>query len=927
MIECPYCHSTTRQNKAGKTKAGVQRYRCKHCNRSYLPNRKRRNDPTVVQELAAEARLDGTGPQPAADDLQTVPQTETPDLAVDAPPASDGPETAAVDLEVSPQIETPELAIEARLDGDDAQSVVPDLPADDQIETRELDIGTELNGGDPQPAVSDVQTAPQTETRLDDNNPQLAALDPQAVPQKETPALTNQPVVYPIVRIRSTSEEATLQSNPSSTSIALPVAQPLVVPFPVEKEPRFLARVVGAKTISNAWGWLPEIVLLESLGLLILAWAFVKAQAVTESAQLFFWIGLAVMILPVAFRLASAEPSRRERLALVILLSMSLYLVKVMHSPIAFTFPDELSHMRNVTEILETHRLFQENPVQPVTAFYPGLPTLTSTLSSLSGLSAFSAGNLVIGTGRLILFLALYLLFEQVSGSARTASLATVFYMANPNFLYWTAEYAYEPLALPLLAFVLLMVAKREMANDRSRSGAWMAAAVFGVLTVVITHHMSSYILAALLVGITVLFIIHSRGKQWGPWQLALLAVFATSIWLIFIANITINYLSPVLSGASRAVVNMIAHEETSRQLFTSSKEATESRIPIWEQLVTITSVIVIVLGLPFGAFEIWKRHRNKVFALLLGAIAIAYLPVQMLRFTQAGWETANRSSEFLFIGIGFVLALGVVNFWLPNWAGWKSNTVLAGLSLTLFFGGLIAGWAPRARLARPYVIDTGNYLVRPQVVSVSEWMLEYLGPDNRIAASKADAKLMGAYGQYPFTDNGPIKKLFLSEEFGPSERTTLLKRDIRYIMSDRKNVSWDQMIGYYFYNSYSTRTSDLRLIEPWIFEKFERVHGVTRLLDSGDIVIYDVGRYLEAFKKPGDTATLEPTIIPTPDTLPATDRDEDSGTSALITPIPEPGCMWYTVQDSDTPMNLTTLSSLAIDGSGQMHCLDWSAP
>ncbi|MBI5950474.1 MAG: IS1 family transposase, partial [Chloroflexi bacterium] len=35
MMTCPYCQETTRQNKAGTTNAGSQRYRCMHCNHKY----------------------------------------------------------------------------------------------------------------------------------------------------------------------------------------------------------------------------------------------------------------------------------------------------------------------------------------------------------------------------------------------------------------------------------------------------------------------------------------------------------------------------------------------------------------------------------------------------------------------------------------------------------------------------------------------------------------------------------------------------------------------------------------------------------------------------------------------------------------------------------------------------------------------------
>ena len=709
-----------------------------------------------------------------------------------------------------------------------------------------------VGGDNTQPAVAHLPEAPHTEIA---DEPDMTVMHPTVRASSKNrdhetirttkPAFGRAKVrVEPIQTVAIEAHAPTLQS----------------VPFPGTGKARFFPKAAETTIHLNSWGWLPEIALVEALGLLILAWGFVQARAAVESAQIFLWIGLAVLIMPVVIRQASAGASRQERIALVVLLGVALYLVKVMHSPLAFTFPDELSHLRNVQEILESHRLFQENPVQPVTAFYPGLPILTSTLSSLSGLSVFHAGLLVIGAARLILFLSLYFLFERVSGSVRVAGLATVIYMTNPNFLYWTAEYAYEPLALPLLVFALLMVSMREMSSDPTRSRAWTAAAVLGLLTVIITHHMSSYILTGLLVVITVLSAIGSLGKYWGPWKLTLAAVLGTAIWLLFVANLTIKYLSPVLTGAIESIFMMIAEEEVSRELFTSTKAMSEARAPVWEQFVAMGSVILIALGLPLGAYEIWKRHHNKVFAILLGAIALSYLPVQMLRLTKDGWETANRSSEFLFIGIGFVLALGISRFWLSYWPGSKSKILLAGLSVALLFGGLIAGWPPRARLARPYTIDAGEHLVRPQIVTVSEWMVNHLGPDNRVAASKADAKVLGTYAQHPFTDNGPIKNVFLSEEFGRSERISLLRRDIQYVISDRKNVSWDHMIGYYFYSRLSSRTSDLRLIEPHIYEKFEGVEGVTRMLDSGDIIIYDVRKYLAAYRESEESSKLDAT-------------------------------------------------------------------
>ena len=634
------------------------------------------------------------------------------------------------------------------------------------------------------------------------------------------------------------------------------------------------------KAEKTAWGWLPMIALFQSVGLLFMSWVFVEARTVSPAAGLFFWIALAVLILPAALRLASAEPIRSERIGLILLLGMSLYLVKVMYSPVTFTFPDELSHLRNVNEILETHRLFQENPVQPVTALYPGLPTVTSTLVSLSGISTFTAGILVIGAARLILFLALFLLYEQVSGSAHVASLAVLIYMANPNFLFWTAEYAYEPLALPMVILVLLAVAKRETAGDRRQYIAWTVVALAGLLTVVITHHMSSYILTGLLCALTIFSAVRSRGKQWGPWDLALLALIVTSLWLIFVASLTIKYLSPVFLGAIRSMFNMITEEEQGRELFQSGLTGTS--VPLWEPVVTLASVTLIALGLPFGAFEIWKRHRNKVIALLLVAIAVAYLPMQLLRLTKAGWETANRSSEFLFIGIGFVLALGIVNLWFAKWPGLNNQAAFAVLALILFFGGLIAGWPPKARLPRPYLVyANGGYLVKPQVVSVAEWIAVYLGQDNRLAASKADAKMFGAYGQYPFTGSaGGIKDMFFSDGVGPSERSILSKRDIEYIVLDRKQVSWDHMIGNYFFSHRYSPSWELELVDPRVFAKFDGLPGATRMLDAGDIVVYDINMYLASPQKRIETSDVQFSTPSFETTLPVMDTKLSSATN-----------------------------------------------
>ena len=225
----------------------------------------------------------------------------------------------------------------------------------------------------------------------------------------------------------------------------LPTAQPLTVETSSILGPVFgpvQARDLASPATKDAgWGWLPALSLSGACGLLLVAVADTLSRSGTGWAEPLFWAGLLALVTPFTVRLASAEAARRERIGLVVLLGLMLYLVKIMHSPFGFTFNDELIHTYNVKRILQSGVLFRENPMLAVTPLYPGLETLTAAVALLSGLNPFDAGLLVVGAARLVLTLALFLFYEQASGSARVAGLATLLYMANSNFLYWGVQF------------------------------------------------------------------------------------------------------------------------------------------------------------------------------------------------------------------------------------------------------------------------------------------------------------------------------------------------------------------------------------------------------------------------------------------------------------------------------------------------------
>jgi transposase-like protein len=59
MSECPKCHRTEQQYRAGKTVGGSQRYRCKFCQIKYTPQPKPWAYPEAMRKKALQLYVDG----------------------------------------------------------------------------------------------------------------------------------------------------------------------------------------------------------------------------------------------------------------------------------------------------------------------------------------------------------------------------------------------------------------------------------------------------------------------------------------------------------------------------------------------------------------------------------------------------------------------------------------------------------------------------------------------------------------------------------------------------------------------------------------------------------------------------------------------------------------------------------------------------
>ena len=119
--------------------------------------------------------------------------------------------------------------------------------------------------------------------------------------------------------------------------VVLTPPAPAEVPAPRVRDGRVSSLVGGD------WGWLPAISLSSALALLLVALAYNGARTVAHWTDLPFWFGLVLLFAPVAARLLMADVSRRERMGLLSLFGLGLYLVKVFQYPLFFTYHGRVS--------------------------------------------------------------------------------------------------------------------------------------------------------------------------------------------------------------------------------------------------------------------------------------------------------------------------------------------------------------------------------------------------------------------------------------------------------------------------------------------------------------------------------------------------------------------------------------------------------
>ncbi len=582
----------------------------------------------------------------------------------------------------------------------------------------------------------------------------------------------------------------------------------------------------------------PQVAVLVAFGLAIVSAVDCLSRATLNPPPALYWLGVGLIVAPVVVRMLGGDLSLGERLALVVTFGLALYTVKLMRDPFAFTLADEFPHAYNAQQALIHHHLYTPNSFLPVTADFPGLAGATSALAQMTGMSFFGAGTLLLAAARVTFMLGLFTLLLAAGGSPKAAGLGTLVYAADSNFLLWQAQYAYESLALPLFVVVLACAAERLRCPPGQRRS-WAIPLALMIAALVPTHHMTSYATIVLLLLLSITRLPRLKLLNDGSTlPFAALALLLAAVWLVSVASITVGYITPVVGQAIHSVYQTITREAPPRALFSGASNQSGPGNTLYEQALGGLSVLLSVTAVCVSLMRAWSEAgRRDVVKILLIAASVLYIPVMGLRFVPAAWETSVRLTDFLSIGVAFVVGWFPLEAFARLTRPWfaRSTAVLAVVLMVV--GGAVNGWSPASRIAKPTrILAAGRALDSPSF-AVANWISRL--PRGRVVAPEADAEPILLFGGKPVAAGATLAAdQVLQMNALPTWALPLWRRGhVRYVVVDRRTDATSETDGFYFGTDAAGGYLEPRLPQG-VASKFGRAH-LSRVYTSGNISVY----------------------------------------------------------------------------------------
>lgn len=567
-----------------------------------------------------------------------------------------------------------------------------------------------------------------------------------------------------------------------------------------------------------------------------------------------FWFAIIAPFLVLVTILVRCWPSAATRQLTVVLLGLYPAVIYRMSSPLVLGGFDEHLHERTLNDLLNGSGLFGTNPLLTVSPRYPGLELFTGVMIRLTGLPAIAGMSLAVLLCRILLTLAIYHGGLDITRSYRRASLMVIFYAASSQFFLFNSLFAYQTLALTLAIGGLVFLHRALQDDFPGAKRPLVILATISLLATAVTHHATSWMTLAFLVGWTAT----------APRRKRRTLAFVTALMAIAVINWTalaISRLSPYMGPIFTGIANQLLSAFGRVSLF---KDSAGTADPAWQRAVIVIYALLVTCAAISSGWIVLRRslrNRHRTLA-LIGILSIAYPATLAAHFEVSTASFGDRASTFMALPVALCCSLVVRNpigaLRLRRNRARVYFIALVGAAALAYFGAVVMGSGPSwSYLPGQYLVSADNRTQDPETLAAVRWAATHLPAGSHVVADRDPANLLASEARmwpvYRPADGLDPAAMYFSDTWQPSFDTIIRGLDIQYIYVDQRLATSLPHYGYYIFAGETAKPTRISRVA---LEKFGTAPGLTVAYHHGPVTIYDTVGMGVRMTRSGSTET-----------------------------------------------------------------------
>lgn len=403
-----------------------------------------------------------------------------------------------------------------------------------------------------------------------------------------------------------------------------------------------------------------------TLSIMVLLHVYYIRLGISYNHYLTFWLPILIMGFLALY--ATVTSDTKFPLILVFIFSLTLHLIQFIRQPANMVWnPDAIYAIQLVNKVIKTgHWDFGYGTGQAFGySFYPLFYLFQSALSLVPSFSPMLVIKYSMAILNLLTLLTFYALVNGLFDlDVKSKNLIIYMFSLNPIF-HAVDSYAHAESYASILYPLILLYVLKQRDSDRSIKRPIAVMAILLMITVSMSHHFTSYMVAfSLLLPMLLLYLI--SGRFFGKNRLHFLALILPLTWLTFIASfIFTSHFGSLLDVASKLTfINKLVGYVYSPAV----PEAALIYYPSeFSMQITLLRNIVLALFTLIGLLYCIsnKKRRYTYFVVLL----LLYSVLTFLLLYCTDWaktitkisDARDRIVEFSFFPIAFFSAIGII--------------------------------------------------------------------------------------------------------------------------------------------------------------------------------------------------------------------------------------------------------------------------